>query len=74
MDFLVRESSSINWRSGYEINENKYICSYCNSHTSSTRGLPLMEVYGNEQYSNNGVYICTHCEMPFQYKPTLQYY
>lgn len=60
----IKELYSLKWHCDTELIENRYICGYCNTHTSSTRGLPLMERSYDEQSYNNGVYICTHCEMP----------
>ncbi|QDA74620.1 DUF4145 domain-containing protein [Listeria seeligeri] len=56
---------------GDGIMENSYTCGYCNSHTSSVRGMALIkDKYSDlksahaQQVAKSGVYICTHCKMP----------
>lgn len=47
--------------------ENDFECGYCGRHTSSDKGLMLRNhsrPSQRSQDSNNGVYICTYCQMP----------
>ncbi|ANY13523.1 hypothetical protein BCY75_05795 [Latilactobacillus curvatus] len=68
----IKDSSRLSWKDAYNIMERDYICGYCGSHTSSVMGLKLTESYIRQGYSSksyrqsgkNGIYICTHCQLP----------
>lgn len=52
---------------GDKIAERDYVCGYCDRHTSSIIGMSLMKQNDRgfyNQYQNDGVYICTHCQLP----------
>lgn len=54
-----------NWQGDPYMKQNDYTCGYCNRHTSSDKGLILLEQQGSHtQVHNYGVYICTFCKMP----------
>lgn len=68
----IKNDNSLFWKDAYDIMERDYVCGYCGSHTSSVVGLGLTEKYKTSGYSSvyyqqnkkNGIYICTHCQLP----------
>ncbi|BDX45645.1 hypothetical protein L6E_00590 [Enterococcus hirae] len=61
----ISDFQYLQWK-GTTLNERDFVCGYCNRHTSSISGLPLLKsdmgmLY---QHDKNGIYICTHCQLP----------
>lgn len=53
------------WEGRQHLQQNDFTCGYCNRHTSSKTGLMLYEnAKRTTQFYDNGVYVCTYCEMP----------
>lgn len=69
----IADHRELRWK-GETIMERDYTCGYCNSHTSSTSGLPLIKTSGVSSYQEgkNGIYICTHCKLPSFFWDTMQ--
>lgn len=65
---LIKDHSQLSWTGESYMKENRFRCGYCGSLTSSVKGLALKfkeTVHSSIiQDKNNGVYICTHCDMP----------
>lgn len=65
---LIKDYPNLFWRGNDDMNENRYNCGYCGSITSTVQGMNLRnyDIIGDsyKRDGNNGVYICTHCNMP----------
>lgn len=64
---LIKDDHYLFWRGEDGMNENRFKCGYCGSVSSSVQGMQLRNrVTTRDDYrdENNGIYICTHCNMP----------
>lgn len=65
---LIKDYTNLFWDGESYMNENRFNCGYCGAVTSSVVGMQLRnEFKQSDPYKrddNNGVYVCTHCNMP----------
>lgn len=47
-----------------DLEERDFTCGYCQSYTSSDKGMLLVETVTEDYKQEGGVYICSHCKMP----------
>lgn len=47
-----------------DLEEKDFTCGYCQNHTSSDKGMLLVETVSEEYEQDGAVYICSHCKMP----------
>lgn len=66
---FIKDYQHLYWEDTDSIIENRFECGYCRSITSTVKGMQLKDerIEDMNYYrgiKNNGIYICTHCEMP----------
>lgn len=65
---LIKDNQYLFWKGEDGMNENRFKCGYCGSVSSSVQGMQLRDraTGGRDNFrdENNGIYICTHCNMP----------
>lgn len=65
---FIKDNPNLFWQGESYLKENKFVCGHCGTSTSSVKGMALRNgLNSTDSYrrdKNNGVYICTDCEMP----------